>query len=72
MNYWEKLFHTCAIVWGVVFVIAFSGVASAETFTIQGTITDTQPIQDKDTEYTNTKMLDRRCSRIWTIQRKSI
>ena len=31
-------------VWGVVFVIAFSGVASAETFTIQGTITDTQPI----------------------------
>ena len=34
MNYWEKLFHTCAIVWGVVFVIAFSGVASAETFTI--------------------------------------
>ena len=44
MNYWEKLFHTCAIVWGVVFVVAFSGVASAETFTVTGTITDSQPI----------------------------
>lgn len=50
MNYWEKLFHTCAIVWGVVFVIAFSGVASAETFTIQGTITDTQPIYKTRTQ----------------------
>ena len=33
MNYWENFSHPC-LVWGVVFVIAFSGVASAETFTI--------------------------------------
>jgi uncharacterized protein YcfJ len=30
MNYWEKLFHTCAIVWGMTFLIAVSGVAHAE------------------------------------------
>lgn len=38
MNYWEKLFHTCAIVWGASFLIAFSGVANAEETT--GQITD--------------------------------
>ena len=30
MNYWEKLFHTCAIAWGVAFMLAFSGVAQAQ------------------------------------------
>ena len=44
MNYWEKLFHTCAISWGVAFILAFSGVANAETFTVTGTIVDSQPV----------------------------
>lgn len=30
MNYWEKLFHTCAIVWGMTFLVSVSGVAHAE------------------------------------------
>ena len=50
MNYWEKLFHICAIAWGVAFMLAFSGVASAETFTVTGTITETQPIYKTRTQ----------------------
>jgi len=38
VNYWEKLFHTCVIVWSASFLIAFSGVANAEETT--GEITD--------------------------------
>ena len=29
MTYWEKMFHTCAIVWGATFLIAVSGAAHA-------------------------------------------
>jgi uncharacterized protein YcfJ len=31
MNYWEKLFHTCAIVWGAAFIVGYTGIASANT-----------------------------------------
>ena len=40
MNYWEKLFHSCAIVWGVTFLVAFSGVAQARTVTEITDVTD--------------------------------
>lgn len=38
MNYWEKLFHTCAIVWGVAFIAGFSGIANADQ--VNGDIQD--------------------------------
>ena len=54
MNYWEKLFHTCAIAWSVAFMLALSGVASAETFTVTGKIIDSQPVYK--TRTINTKI----------------
>jgi outer membrane lipoprotein SlyB len=30
-TYWEKLFHTCAIVWGIAFLVGYTGIASAST-----------------------------------------
>ena len=29
MNYWEKLFHSCVLVWATAFFISLSGIASA-------------------------------------------
>ena len=38
MNYWEKLFHTCVLVWTTAFFISLSGIASADN-KVTGTIT---------------------------------
>jgi hypothetical protein len=32
MNYWEKLFHACAITWGIGFLLGFSGIAQADDY----------------------------------------
>ena len=47
MNYWEKLFHTCAIVWGTAFIVGYSGIANAE-------LTSTSSVTAKVTDYTKT------------------
>ena len=55
MNYWEKLFHSCVIAWGVAFIIGFTGIANAETFSVKGIITDTQPVYKTRTQSTPTQ-----------------
>ena len=32
MNYFEKLFHACAITWGVAFLLGFTGLAQADDY----------------------------------------
>ena len=32
MNYFEKLFHACAITWGVAFLLGFTGIAQADDY----------------------------------------
>ena len=51
MNYWEKLFHTCAIVWGTAFIVGYSGIANAE-------LTSTSSVTAKVTDYTKTVIDD--------------
>ena len=47
MNYWEKLFHTCAIVWGTAFIVGYTGIADAST-------SSTSSVNAEITDYTKT------------------
>ena len=46
-TYWEKLFHTCAIVWGIAFLVGYTGIASAST-------SSTTSVTAKITDHTKT------------------